>query len=696
MRINPVLSAVCLLVIGSACAAHAAVNAWNGDVATGNWSVDANWDNGHKPTADETLYITNTAAPGGYHVTLDEAYTSTATNALVIGNAAGAATNTLTVAGDLVVERAVYAIPLWDIHINAGGRMVLADGGTLTRRNGFYGEYNSTDGWSHHFLGLSGGGEFWQTGGAMYMTNMTRQGILVGDTSGSVTSRYVMTGGTFTWKPDVMSYASWVIRSRGRLEISGDAVVLFGNDNAKYREMSFRMAGGVFDLSGQATFTTTFNNWFILGTGKTFLRESAKLDYSAGKKGGRILSPRNDDPAGSEAELTLSDHATFTTPGDGALHVSMQPGKRAILNVESDGSQVLGISFLYIGCQAGYGELNLRGAGYVKAGVFSGLHIGGDDLANTGAGTYASDFTRASATTAAPTGLVRMTDGVLDIGGHTSAAWNYNYLVGLVVGSGARTPATLTDAFEDRLYCGRMEFSGGTITNEGYIAVGAGRATGAMVQTGGLLVDNANDNAPMVVGVAGGHGAYALSNGVMTLKRCLHIGGATTNQLYRAMTVGNYPVSRHDAKGVMTIACADKAKECRLAVTEDITVSSDGAGLLEIVGSGATVTARGLTVSNQCAAVEGGESKLRFAFDADGVSQVALSGALTVAEGAKLEVDASAYEGTANEVRLVSCASANGVFAVENIVTDRKNILIEQRATGIYARFLRGTLISVR
>jgi len=695
MRKHAILCAVGFTVIGFACAVHAAVNAWNGDVATGNWSIDANWDKGHKPTADETLHITNTAAAAGYLVTLDEAYTSTATNALVLGNATGTATNTLTVTGDFVIERAINSTSLWDIHINKGGKMVLAEGGTLTRRNGFYGEYNSTDGWNHHFLGLSDGGEFWQTGGAMYMTNKTMQGILVGDTSGSVTSRYVMTGGTFTWKPGVASYASWVIRNLGRLEISGDAVVLFGSDNAKYRGMSFRMAGGVFDLSGQATFTTTFGNWFILGTGKTFLRENATLNF-VGTGSGRILSPRNEDAAGSVAELTISDHATFTTPGDGAMHVSMQPGKRAILNLESDGPQVFGTSFLFIGCQAGYGELNLRGAGYVKAGAYSGLHIGGDDgVSTTLAGVYASDFKRASTETAAPTGLVRMTSGVLDIGGHTAPAWNYNYLVGLVVGSGAYTPATLTDAFEDRLYCGRMEFSGGTVTNEGYIAIGAGRATGSMVQTGGLLVDNANDNAPMVVGVAGGHGVYALSNGVMTLKRCLHIGGATTNQLYRAMTKGNYPVSRHDAKGVMTISCADKAKECRLAVAEEITVSSDGAGLLEIIGSGATITARGMVVSNQCAAVAGGESKLKFAFDADGVSKVTLSGALTVAEGAKFEVDASAYEGTAREVQLLSCASANGVFAAENIVTDTLKLRIEQRATGIFAKFLRGTLISI-
>lgn len=296
-----------------------------------------------------------------------------------------------------------------------------------------------------------------------------------------------------------------------------------------------------------------------------------------------------------------------------------------------------------------------------------------------------------------------MVNGHLFIGGNTSQAWGYRYLVGLVVGDGSRTRTSLTDPFESRLYRGEFYLSGGVVTNQAHLVVGAGRATGLMVQTGGTVYDKCDGNCAMVVGVAGGYGEYVLSNGLITVLKDLHVGGATTNQLDRGWANGlgypaadNYPTDRHDAKGRFTIACADKSKPCKLAVTKTITVSSDGAGLFEVVGSGADISAKDMVVSNVVAAVDGGESKMKFVFDGSGISTIDLSGSLTVAEGAKLDVDMSAYTGSPKTVTLIKAKNGiSGTFTPENMTLEK--CIIIQSGTEIKARYYRkGFMMSVK
>ena len=328
---------------------------------------------------------------------------------------------------------------------------------------------------------------------------------------------------------------------------------------------------------------------------------------------------------------------------------------------------------MYVGCNAGYGELNLDfgSSGYLETGLYAGMHVGADGWT---VGKYSSDTARESVTTAAPTGVVNMAGGHLFVGGNTSQGWDYKYLVGLVVGNGSRTPSTLADPFESRLYRGEFHLSGGVVTNQAHLVVGAGRATGLMVQTGGEVYDKCQEGCAMVVGVAGGHGEYVLSNGTITVKSSLHVGGATTNQLDRGWANGqgfpsanNYPGYRHDARGRFTIACADKSKPCKLAVDKTITVSSDGAGLFEIVGSGADISAKDMIVSNVVEAVDGGESVVKFVMDEGGASPVKLSGKLTIAEGAKLSVDTRNLGKSLTRVKLFSFDSKTGDFAPENV-----------------------------
>ena len=672
---------LCLGAFALVVGVYASVNEWKDGVGTGNWSNSDNWQSGALPTNGDTVYVTNRTAAGEV-VTLDADFTSVATNVLVVGNSGGG-TNVVRVAKRFEVARASATSAYWDMQIKAGGRLELVDGGELVRHSGKYGEYNSTDGWNHYLLGLSGGGEFRQTGGILAITNQSMQGILIGDTSGSVTSRYVMTGGYFLWKPEVVSSASLVIRSRGIMDVSGNACIDFRHDNAKYRVDEFALRGGLFDLHGNATFTNGASSCFVFGMGTAKIRENASFVRapagSSPAAGFVVVTPNDADSAtpGATAHIIVKDDAVFRPcGGDHSFMIGLRAGTKALVDFSSSQNNVLGRSFLYVGCNAGYGELNLDlgSSGYVESGIYSGIHVGADDLMPAGAGVYSSATTRESVTTAAPTGVVNMASGHLFIGGNTSQAWNYKYLVGLVVGNGSRTRSDLADPFESRLYRGEFHLSGGVVTNQAHLVVGAGRATGLMVQTGGEVYDKCQEGCAMVVGVAGGHGEYVLSNGTITVKSSLHVGGATTNQLDRGWANGqgfpsanNYPGHRHDARGRFTVACADRTKPCRLAVDKTITVSSDGAGVFEVVGSGAEISAKDMIVSNVVEAVDGGESVVKFVLDETGVSPVNLSGRLTIAEGVKLAVDARNLGKTLVRVKLFSFASRMGDFALENI-----------------------------
>ena len=675
------LAVVGLTAVAFAANAKADAISWNGDVAGGNWSESANWTAGHAPLAQETIYITNTVAASGHVVTADVSYVSTATNALVVGNAIGTATNTLVVkAGtELDFDRAIEAGNRWDVQVKKGGRIVMEDGSILRRRYGNYGEYNSIQSYSHYFIRLWEGGRFEQEGGYIGITDNARQGIRIGDTSGSVTSTWHMAGGVLYWNTSQMGSGNVLrIEKTGRFEMSGTAAFTNGCNNALYRPAAHCMKGGVFDMAGDSRLRAAHGNYHFFGWGDTIVRERARV--TTDNNPWMYLGCLDDDPAGSVARLVVKDDATFTFGGNPTAYVGGRGGCHAVLDSSSTKSCTYGGAFLYVGFDAGTAEAWFRGPGYVKVGSYSGLHIGADSLKGTGSGVTASDCTRTSVETAAPTGTVYLTGGALDIGGHTSQAWAYNYLTGLVVGDGSRFPSALTDPFESRNYCGRFYMSGGSITNEGYLVVGAGRATGSFVQTDGTVVDNCGNAAPMVVGCAGGYGTYVLSNGTVTVKKSLFIGGATTNDLQRTgwtdptKTQGgypkgnNYPHDRHDAKGTFTVACADRAKACKLDVTETITLSSDGAGTLEVIGSGATVKAKNMVVSNQVAEVEGGASTVRFVADAEGLSPVTVSGNLTLAENVRLEVDMSAYAGKRNvKFKIFDCKTRTGAFAPDNV-----------------------------
>jgi len=543
-------------------------------------------------------------------------------------------------------------------------------------------------------------------GGYVGITDNARQGISIGDTSGSVTSVWKMAGGAINWNTGAMGAGNILqINKTGRFEMSGNAVFTNGCNNALYRPVAHYMQGGVFDISGRAHYTARHGNYHFFGWGDTIIRERARVTND--NNPWLYVGCANNDPKGSVARLVVKDDAAFTFYGDPSARVGGRLGCHAVIDVGSTATCQFGCGYFYLGFDEGTAEAWFRGPGVMSVGAYAGLHVGTDSQIT---GSYADNCSRTSTTTAAPTGTVYMTGGTLKVGAKTSQAWGYHCLVGLVVGDGSQFVGMLTDPFESRLYRGSFFMSGGSVTNEGYHVVGAGRATGLMVQTGGTVYDQCSDNTSMVVGCAGGYGAYVLSNGTVTVKKRLFIGGATTNDLLRSgwtdpthkhqggyPTSGNYPYYRHDAKGVLTIAPHDKSQTTMLAVTETITLSSDGAGTLELIGSGATVTAKNMVLSNNVAAVEGGESKVRFVADATGISPITISQNLRIEDGVKLEVDLSAYAGSRPKTfKILDCKTRTGSFAPENVTLTRCRLVVKPNDPDIYVRTRQGLAVMVR
>lgn len=181
----------------------------------------------------------------------------------------------------------------------------------------------------------------------------------------------------------------------------------------------------------------------------------------------------------------------------------------------------------------------------------------------------------------------------------------------------------------------------------------------------------------------------------------VYVGGCDTNDLYLCTAGEVYgsitntdgwasygcPVERF-ADGVLTVAGSG-------AFTADhaVTVGARGTGVVEVVGSQASLTVQDLVLSNRLAAT------VRFVADAAGVAPIAVRGTLAIAPGAALDVDLTDWNGTGT-IPLFTYAACTGAFdetAVTARVGDRQlPAALLQSETGIRLALLRGTQIILR
>ena len=234
--------------------------------------------------------------------------------------------------------------------------------------------------------------------------------------------------------------------------------------------------------------------------------------------------------------------------------------------------------------------------------------------------------------------------------------------------------------------------SGGFITNvTGCVTIGAGRAEGRFVQTGGAFgSSSAYARAAMLIGFLGGTGEYVMSNGVATVGTDVYVGGVLTNRVGFCPGV-EYP-GGHDAVGRLEVVSGTFSTE------KDIVLSADGAGTLEI-GHAGRVLASNVVLSNGTFSAK--TSTVRFVFGADGVGRVEASGRMDIAPGSRMEVDLSGYRGEPKCFALIRCTSRAGSFADADIAVSgwghpQYPISVRQSDTGVRLAMSHGMVLVVR
>lgn len=485
----------------------------------------------------------------------------------------------------------------------------------------------------------------------------------------------VGTGGEFSFTPEpTADGASGLILGKGgklRVEGEGSATIKAGNSHCPIYQN-----GGDIEVCGNGTLNLggiQYANYF--GTGRTVFSDNAQLLFSRGAA--EAVKPRVYSAALHSGETNLIE---FT--GNSSVSMASEydldmfalgkaaKGGTSIMRCSGSGVRDFGVAFK-VGADYGYAELDVSGG--VVSTSLCGMEIGTFDY-----GTKKETDV---------TGVLKVREnGMVAIGGGLafSAA---NRLRGFCVGGGWYHPDSYGNWFK-----GMVELSGGVISNNnGCVTLGAGRAEGRIVQTGGEFKSVASSSkGAMVVGFLGGQGEYILSNGVASVGYDVYVGGALTNRVGFCPDAG-CPIG-HDAQGVLSVAGG------QFATAGDLVMSADGTGTLE-VGSAGQVIAGNVILSNGTYSVK--TSTVKFMFGANGVGKVQSSGRLDIASGAKLKIDLSAYTADPKGFTLISYASREGEFAekdIEIVGWDRPQnpIKVHQLAKSIRLSMGRGMLIVVQ
>ena len=231
----------------------------------------------------------------------------------------------------------------------------------------------------------------------------------------------------------------------------------------------------------------------------------------------------------------------------------------------------------------------------------------------------------------------------------------------------------------------------------GYTVIGAGSGVGRFVQTGGTFShdSSANSNSytnhltgtvnfqyPMIIGLVGGSGLYVLSNGTAKVTKDLYIGGALTNEMPWATTVGIdpaiYPEENYDARGVLSVQGGT------FTCSSNVFVGVAGSGTIELGGTGSlTVKDNALVLSNAT------ESVLKFRLPEAGFASVPLkvtgAGRLVLTSGSKLVVDVREYngmrDGRGQKIKIAELAAVEGAFGGFEVVCDESDRSYYEKAT---------------
>ena len=651
---------------------------WKSAVS-GAWEDERNWAGGMVPSAATTDEVCIDAVGGDYTVSVADGFTLP--KKLRLCNVAGAMV-TLDVAGD----HATVPSPNWTV--SKGGRIHLGTGGSLT--------YDFNAGGQ---LALERGARICVDGGSCVLTNMqngkTGNFILGGESS--ATSGVWVTSGRFVLSC-FNSHGTTILNPYSRIDVSGG--VLGAQNLNGVRPIAF--AGGVLDISGTGVLdtmgTTTSASYLTFQNGTTVF--SGNSEFHTSYQSYDNAFPQILPLAGCEARVRFEDHALQKDCSCGWI-VGNVAGGKGYLEYASDqvqgywdaGNRVWLVSRkLVLGGVRGYGEMSVE-AGYVSVG-WGGLFVG----APTDAAKKESMEFEGSE------GVLKVSGGTLEVQGYYSTGWVNRMISGFCVGYGGAIPDGFTPS--GRPYRGRVEMTGGLLgVRRGLFVLGTGYGSGTFVQNGGetiLTAEDANQPNSLLVGFAGGEGAYVISNGVFQTARNVYVGGIGTNVLHKQtaamVEAGNLPIHLHDAVGTVSVAGGAFMVTNR-AQTALMVLGADGVGTLERIGAEGVCRVSNLVLSNTVENASSGGT-LRFVFDArDGIKPVEVERELVIADGAKIEVDLGDYIPSRSSMPLVTAVSVTGVIDPATVsVTGLKKSQVEvvQRNDGLWLKVNRGTFILFR
>jgi len=151
------------------------------------------------------------------------------------------------------------------------------------------------------------------------------------------------------------------------------------------------------------------------------------------------------------------------------------------------------------------------------------------------------------------------------------------------------------------------------------------------------------------------------------------------------------PVDRHDAEGTLVVSGGI------MQFGGTCYVGANGAGTVEMSGTGGTLSLGGLVTSNTAAIAT--SSALKFTLGADGVSPIVVSGGTKLTDGTKIGVDFTNYTNSRSAVKLIGCSGITAdLDALDVTFTGVRPGLakLRLRPDGLYACLLRGMSIKIK
>ena len=597
----------------------------------GFWSDSAAWTDG-VPDGN-AANLTNTSA--SYAVTVDTP-PATPYGDLSVSNGIGQTTR-------LNINAAGFNSTNGVLRFGRGAEVLVNSGGVMNYKGASS---------AYPFVEIKDGGLWRVAGGTIDFSDLP-------PSSGSGRS-YIYIGNSSTGK---MQIASGRFNFTGSQGASGtNTSMLFGVGTGTGGRGYFDMTGGVAVIGcyptagGNVAFSVgrgsrslgfvtlandaqlTISNWLQIGeaaaTGNVTVADNASLVFTGRLKLGcatnalGVLTVRDNgcvDATKINASVYLAGYDDSSRGGVATLNIS---GGRARTGMGVTLCRSRSVS-------SGYAEVNLSGGEWILGeGSSYGVTVGISDTATAGGVARAR---------------VNISGGLLDL---SRAMWNTpTYLQGLIVGHVSVTGAIPPSAIGEIIMCG------GTVTNSGQFAIGAGvGGTGTVIQTGGVMRQGMGwpgvSCYPMTLGWGGGCGTYHLASGLFESGKPVYVGGITASDLGY---VPGQPSFMSNAVGVLRIDGG------LFTITEaNLYLGSFGSGTL-VIGAQGSCSAKDIVLRDNTS------STLRFEFGTDGGGTLTAEGSLQVGPGAKLEVDTTAYRGSASHHRLIGCATRTGSFAPEHI-----------------------------